>query len=103
DETWHGKIVIFGLMCWAGDAASGEETLRGFRDLARVGGLDAPIADMLQAGPHTQMSPPEAPDYHPLAVSLTGFLDRVDRATAETIMDRLEAPGAPAPAVPLPE
>jgi FAD/FMN-containing dehydrogenase len=101
DETWHGKIVIFGLMCWAGDAASGEETLRGFRDLARVGGLDAPIADMLQAGPYTQMYPPEDPDYHPLAVSLTGFLDRVDRATAETIMDRLEALDAPMRAVQL--
>jgi FAD/FMN-containing dehydrogenase len=88
-------------MCWAGDAASGEETLQNFRDLAKLGGLDAPIGDMLQAGPYTQMYPPEDPDYHPLAVSLTGFLDRVDRATAETIMDRLEALDAPMRAVQL--
>ena len=101
DEKWHGAVVIFGLMCWSGDAASGEETLQGFRDLARLGGLDAPIADMLQAGPYTQMYPPEPDDYHPLAVSLTGYLDKVDRATAETIMDRLEALEAPMRAVQL--
>jgi FAD/FMN-containing dehydrogenase len=88
-EEWHGKVVIFGLMCWAGDAASGAETLQGFRDLAKLGGLDAPIADLMHPGPYTDMYPPEDPDYHPLAFSLTGFLDRVDRSTAETIMDRL--------------
>ena len=101
DEQWHGKVVIFALMCWAGDAASGEKTLQEFRDLAKLGGLDAPIGDMLQAGPYTQMYPPEDPDYHPLALSLTGFLDRVDRPTAETIMDRLEAIDAPMRAVQL--
>jgi FAD/FMN-containing dehydrogenase len=47
------------------------------------------------------MYPPEDPDYHPLAFSLTGFLDRVDRPTAETIMDRLEAIDAPMRAVQL--
>ena len=101
DAKWHGEVVIFGLMCWAGDAASGEETLGAFRDLARLGGLDAPIGDMLQAGPYTQMYPPEDPDYHPLACSLTGFLDRVDRSTAATIMNRLESIDAPMRAVQL--
>ena len=95
DAKWHGKVVIFGLICWAGDAESGAKVLQPFRDLARVGGLDAPIADMLNAGPYTVMYPPEDPDYHPLAVSLTGFLDRVDRPMAETIMERLESFDAP--------
>ncbi len=95
DAQWHGKLVIFGLICWAGDAESGANVLEPFRDLARVGGLDAPIADMLSSGPYTVMYPPEDPNYHPLAVSLTGFLDRVDRTTAETIMDRLETFDAP--------
>jgi FAD/FMN-containing dehydrogenase len=36
-----------------------------------------------------------------LAVSLTGYLDRVDRATAETIMNRLESLDAPMRAVQL--
>jgi FAD/FMN-containing dehydrogenase len=100
-EEWHGKLVIFGLLCWAGDAASGAKALQPFRDLARLGGLDAPIADLLHPGPYTQMYPPEDGDYHPLAVSLTGYLDRVDRATAETIMDRLESIDAPMRAVQL--
>jgi hypothetical protein len=100
-EEWHGKLVIFGLLCWAGDAASGAKALQPFRDLARLGGLDAPIADLLHPGPYTEMYPPEDGDYHPLAVSLTGYLDRVDRATAETIMDRLESLDAPMRAVQL--
>jgi len=100
-EEWHGKVVIFALVCWAGDAASGEKTLRALRDLAKVGGLEAPIADLLQTGPYTVMYPPEDPDYHPLAVSLTGFLDRVDRDMAQTMLDRLEASDAPLRAVQL--
>ena len=101
DEAWHGKLVIFGLLCWAGDAASGAKALQPFRDLAKGGGLDAPIADLVHPGAYTEMYPPEDPDYHPLAVSLTGFLDRVDRTTAETIMTRLESLDAPMRAVQL--
>ena len=95
DAKWHGKIVIFGLLCWAGDAESGAKALQPFRDLAKLGGLDAPIADLIHPGTYPDMYPPEDSDYHPLAVSLTGFLDRVDRATAETMMDRLESFDAP--------
>ena len=94
-EAWHGKLVIFGLVCWAGDPASGAETLQALRDLAKLGGLDAPIADLMHPGPYTEMYPPEDPDYHPLAVSLTGYLDWVDRPTAETMMNRLESLDAP--------
>jgi FAD/FMN-containing dehydrogenase len=47
------------------------------------------------------MYPPEDPDYHPLALSVTGFLDRVDRPTAGTIIERLEAIDAPMRAVQL--
>jgi FAD/FMN-containing dehydrogenase len=100
-EAWHGKVVIFALVCWAGDAASGEATLRELRDLARLAGLDAPIADLLQTGPYTVMYPPEDPDYHPLATSITGFLDRVDRPMAQTMLDRLESFDAPLRAVQL--
>jgi FAD/FMN-containing dehydrogenase len=95
DEQWHGKLVIFGLMCWAGDAASGEAELKPFRDLAKLGGLDAPIADLVKPMPYPGMYPPEDPDYHPTAVSLNMFLERMDRPTAETIMHRLESLDAP--------
>jgi FAD/FMN-containing dehydrogenase len=101
DEQWHGKLVIFGLLCWAGDAESGARALQPFRDLAKLGGLDAPIADLVHPGTLPDMYPPEDGDYHPLAISRTGFLDKVDRSTAETMMDRLEALDAPMRAVQL--
>jgi FAD/FMN-containing dehydrogenase len=95
DETWHGKLVIFGLMCWSGETEAGQTALQPFRDLAKLGGLDAPIADLVKPMPYPEMYPPEDPDYHPTAVSLNLFLDRVDQPTAETIMNRLEALDAP--------
>ncbi len=96
EEAWHGRLVIFGLMCFAGEAAAGEEAFRPFRDLAKLGGLDAPIADLIQPMTLSGMYGPEDPDYRPTAVATNLFLDRVDRGTAETIMARLEAlPDAP--------
>jgi FAD/FMN-containing dehydrogenase len=41
------------------------------------------------------MYPPEDPDYHPKAVALTMFVDRVDRGVAETILQYLEASDSP--------
>jgi FAD/FMN-containing dehydrogenase len=96
DEAWVGKVVIFGLMCFAGDAAEGEKILRPFRELAQLGGEEAPIADLVKPMTYPEMYLPEDPDYHPKAISTNLFLDRVDGPTAETIMDRLEAlPDAP--------
>jgi len=94
DEAWHGKVVIFGLMCFAGDAAAGEAALRPFRELAKLGGLDAPIADLVKPMTYPEMFPPDDPDYHPTAVSLNLLLDRIDRDTATTMLDRLEASDA---------
>jgi FAD/FMN-containing dehydrogenase len=91
EEAWHGKLVIFGLMCFAGDAASGEDALRPFRELSKLAGHDAPLADLVRPMTYPEMYPPEDPDYRPLAVATTLFIDRVDRPTAETIMERLEA------------
>jgi hypothetical protein len=43
---------------------------------------------------YPEMYPPDAEDYHPLAIAKTMFIDRVDRAVAETIMRHLEASDA---------
>ncbi|HJP90186.1 MAG TPA: FAD-binding oxidoreductase [Candidatus Limnocylindrales bacterium] len=94
DAAWHGKLVIFGLMCYAGPAEEGANALQPFRDLAKLAGLDAPIADLVKPMTYPEMFPPEDPDYHPLAVSLNLMLDRVDRGTAETIMSFLESSDA---------
>jgi hypothetical protein len=37
------------------------------------------------------MYPPEDPDYHPLAVSKTYFLDTFDEAKAEAVLERIAA------------
>ena len=89
DEAWHGKLVVFALMCYAGPAGPGNAALQPFRDLAKLGGLDAPIADLIKPMTYPEMFPPEDPDYHPTAISTNLLLDRVDRNTAQTMMDRL--------------
>jgi FAD/FMN-containing dehydrogenase len=94
DEAWHGKLVVFGLMCFAGDAAAGEAAFRPFRELSKLAGLDKPIADLVRPMTYPEMFPDEmggdGEEYHPLAVSKNLLIDRVDRPTAELIMDRLE-------------
>jgi FAD/FMN-containing dehydrogenase len=79
-EEHHGKLVNMAMLAYAGDAESGQEALAPFRALAE------PLADMVRPIPYPEMFPPEDPDYHPTAVAKTMFLDRVDGATAETIM-----------------
>ena len=99
DEAWHGKLVIFGLMCFAGDAASGDAAFRPFRELSKLAGLDAPIADLVRPMTYPEMFPElEAEggeEYHPLAVSKNLLFDRFDRSVAEVVMDRLEKLDAP--------
>jgi FAD/FMN-containing dehydrogenase len=94
DEAWHGKLVVFGLMCFAGDAAAGEAAFRPFRELSKLAGLDKPIADLIRPMTYPEMFPDEmggdGEEYHPLAVSRNLLIDRVDRPTADLIMDRLE-------------
>ena len=87
-EEHHGKLVIFGMLAYAGDADRGERALAPFRALAE------PLADMTKPIPYPEMFPPEDPDYHPTAVSTTMFIDRVDLPVAETIMEHLAASDA---------
>ena len=75
----HGRLVIFGMMAYAGDDESAARAIAPFRSLA------TPIADMVKAGPYVAMYPPEDPNYRPTAVARTMFLDGVDKALAETI------------------
>jgi FAD/FMN-containing dehydrogenase len=79
-EEHHGKLVNMAMLAYAGDPESGQAALAPFRALAE------PLADMVRPIPYPEMFPPEDPDYHPTAVAQTMFLDRVDGATAETIM-----------------
>jgi hypothetical protein len=56
--------------------------------------LATPIADMVKVMPYPEIYGPEDPDYHPTAVAHTMFLDHVDRTTARSIVERLEASDA---------
>jgi len=87
-EEHLGKLVIMALMAYVGEAGAAERALAPFRKLA------TPIVDMLKPIPYPEIYPPEDPDYHPLAVGYTMFIERVDREVAETILGYLEASDA---------
>jgi FAD/FMN-containing dehydrogenase len=82
-EEHHGKPVIFGLICYAGDAGGGERALAPFRELAE------PIADMVKPIPYPEIYPPEEEGYHPIATAHTMFMDSVGVREAETILEHL--------------
>jgi hypothetical protein len=84
----HGKLVILALMVHAGDLEAGERAVAPFRALA------TPIVDMVRPMPYPEIYGPEDPDYRPTPIQRTMFLDRVDRAAAQTIVDFLETSDA---------
>ena len=92
---YHGKLAIMAIIAYAGDTEAGERAIAPLRALA------TPIADMVQAMPYSGIYPPEDPNYRPKAIAKTMFMDRVDRADAELIIERLEASDAAMRAVQL--
>ena len=87
-EEHHGKVVILAMLCWAGDAESGEAAMAPFRALAE------PLADLVHPSGYPEMFPPEDDSYHPTASSRTMFMDRIGPAEAALIVDRLTASDA---------
>jgi FAD/FMN-containing dehydrogenase len=87
-EEVHGATIVMALMAYAGDVADGERVLAPFRSLA------TPLADMLAPIPYPELYPPEDPDYHPIAASWTGFMDRVSLEDARTMLERIDASDA---------
>jgi FAD/FMN-containing dehydrogenase len=84
----HGKLVIFGLVCYAGPAVAGERAIAPLRALA------TPIVDMVRPIAYPEIFPPDDPSYRPTAVGRTMFVDRVDLGTARTIDRYLRASDA---------
>jgi FAD/FMN-containing dehydrogenase len=89
-EEYHGKLVILGLLTYAGDVAAGERAVAPLRALAE------PLADLLAAQPYAAMYAGEESDsdYHPTAISRTMFVDRIDADVAGEIMTWLNASDA---------
>ncbi len=83
-EALHGSLVILGMLAFAGPDEAAQQALAPFRALA------TPLADFVKPGSYTQsMYPPEDGSYHPTAVARTMFMNRVDTATAATMVDAL--------------
>ena len=84
----HGKMIIMGMIAFAGDAEAGARAIAPFRALAK------PLADMVKPMPYPEMYPPEDPNYHPPAIARTMFIDSVNRDVAGTILKHLNASDA---------
>ena len=85
----HGRLVVFSTLAWTGDVKAGERALKPFRALA------TPIVDQVRPMPYPEIYPPEDDSYHPKAVARTLFMDAFDLATAERVVESLEAMDAP--------
>ncbi|HWD47743.1 MAG TPA: FAD-binding oxidoreductase [Actinomycetota bacterium] len=82
----HGKLVVMALVCYAGEAEAGQRALAPFRALAE------PLADMVQPMPYAGLFEAGEEEMEVVEESArTLFMDAVDRAAAETIVERLEA------------
>jgi FAD/FMN-containing dehydrogenase len=90
-EAAHGKLVVLGLVCFAGDAEAGMRALAPFRALA------APLADFVR--------PMRYPEIYELfgeegpgpeqEVARSFFRDEVDAEAAATVVEQLQASTAP--------
>jgi FAD/FMN-containing dehydrogenase len=85
-EEHHGKLVIMGLLAYAGDADAGRRAVAPFRALAE------PLVDMVRPMPYPDIYPPEMEGYHPIALGRTMFVDEVDASSAATLVERLREP-----------
>lgn len=79
----HGQLVAMVLLCHVGGADAGARAVAPFRALA------APVADMVRPMRYPQIFAPDDPSFHPTVVGRTQFIERVDRAAADIILDYL--------------
>ena len=85
---YHGRLILMAVLVHSAGGEAGERAVAPLRKLA------TPIADMIRPMKYPEIYPPDDPSYHPTAVSRTLFVDTVDRAVAQTIVDHLEASDA---------
>jgi FAD/FMN-containing dehydrogenase len=88
-EEVRGRIVIMGLMAFAGPDEEAKAALQAFRDIA------TPITDLVRPMPYAEMFPPEDPNFHPTVAFRNFFMDRFSAEHGKTIVDALAASNAP--------
>jgi len=91
---FKGRLVLIGMMMYAGSPEKGEEVLKPFRNIAK------PIADMVKPIHYPEIYQGET-EMGPTVAAHTMFLDHVDLDTARTIVDHLQEYNAPMKAVQL--
>lgn len=80
----HGKMIVMILLAYAGSAEAGQRAVAPLRALA------TPLADLLRPMRYPELYPPDDESYHPTAVGWNLFIDHVDPATAQTMLDFLQ-------------
>jgi len=80
----HGQLIIMAMLVYAGGVDAGDRAIAPFQGLAE------PIADMVKPMPYPEIYPPEEDDYHPIGSARTMFLETIDGAVAQTIVDHLQ-------------
>src|SRR5215212_8823510 len=80
----QGQLIIMAMLVYAGEVEAGERAITLFRGLAE------PIADMVKPMPYPEIYPPEEEDYHPIGSGRTMFLEAIDGAVGQTIVDHLQ-------------
>ncbi len=87
-STLHGRLVILGMLAYAGSEDDAKRAIAPFRALA------TPLADTVKAMPYAGMYAPEDPLMHPTALGRTMFVDDIDGAKADTIFEYLSTSDA---------
>jgi FAD/FMN-containing dehydrogenase len=85
----HGRPVVMATLAYAGEAESGRRAIAPLRALAE------PIVDMVRPMAYSDVFPPEQEGPQPLTAMRTLFVDEIDCAAAETILERLAWATAP--------
>lgn len=84
-EEYYGKPVIMAMLVYAGDVHEGQRVVAPFK------AITTPLADMVQPMKYPQIYQPDGEEYHPVAAARTMFVDSIDRAAAQTILDHINA------------
>jgi len=81
----HGQLVVLAMLVWAGELDEGNRAIAPFRAMA------TPLVDLIHPIPYPEVYPPEDPNHRPVASARNLFLDRVDEAAADTILEYLSS------------
>ena len=85
-EDLHGQVVLFSLLVYSGDPEIGEGVIGQFRDLA------TPLVDMVEPGRYADIYEKEEEGPPPGIFAVRNlFVDGLDRAAAETIIEQVNA------------